>query len=77
MLTPMIYFCYIHREGGGAPHFEVLPEISPRGALDHAAQMLSQHEGAVRAEVWDGDRLVFTLPRAAAKDGPEGQMSAR
>ncbi|MDB5427940.1 MAG: hypothetical protein JWR43_1915 [Phenylobacterium sp.] len=76
MVTPMVYLCYIHREGGGAPHFEVLPETSRRGAMDHAAQMLSQHAGAVRAEVWDGDRLVFTLPRPQAGDPGEGRMSA-
>jgi hypothetical protein len=70
MVTPMVYFCYIHREAGGAPHFEVLAETSPRGARDRAAQMLSQHESAVRAEVWDGDELVFTLPRG-------GQGAAR
>ncbi|WP_299542560.1 hypothetical protein [Phenylobacterium sp.] len=44
--------------------------------MDHAAQMLSQHAGAVRAEVWDGDRLVFTLPRPQAGDPGEGRMSA-
>ncbi len=61
----MVYFCYIHRETGGPPYFEVLPETSPRGARDRAALMLSQHRGAIRAEVWDGERLVFSLPRAA------------
>jgi hypothetical protein len=74
MLGGMVYLCYIHRKTGGAPHFEVLPETSQRGAMDHAAQMLAQHEHAVRAEVWDGDRLVFSLPRAmdlgAAEDRP-------
>jgi hypothetical protein len=66
MLQSMVYFCYIHRKTGGAPHFEVLPETSQSGAMDHAAQMLSQHAGAVLAEVWDDDRLIFTLPHAAA-----------
>ena len=69
MLKPMVYFCYIHRKTGGAPHFEVLPETSQSGALDHAAQMLSQHANAVRAEVWDDERLVFSLPHAPAS-GP-------
>ncbi len=64
MLLWMVYFCYIHRKTGGAPHFEVLPETSQSGAMDHAAQMLSQHAGAVRAEVWDDERLVFSLPHA-------------
>jgi hypothetical protein len=72
----MVYLCYIHRQSGGAPHFEVLPETSHRGAMDHAMQMLSQHAGAVRAEVWDGDRLVFTLPHASAQNPPGDRMSA-
>ncbi|HEX4712920.1 hypothetical protein [Phenylobacterium sp.] len=76
MLTLMVYFCYIHREAGGPPYFEVLAETSPGGAVDRAAQMLSQHAGAVRAEVWDGDELVFILPRAAAQGSPKGWMSA-
>jgi hypothetical protein len=66
MMQSMVYFCYIHRRTGGAPHFEVLPETSQSGAMDHAAQMLSQHAGAVLAEVWDDDRLIFTLPHAPA-----------
>jgi hypothetical protein len=76
MVKPMVYFCYIHRRTGGAPHFEVLPETSQSGARDHAALMLSQHSDAVRAEVWDGERLVFSLPHATAADPAEGVSSA-
>jgi len=76
MLKSMVYLCYIHRASGGAPYFEVLPEISPSGAVARAAQMLSQHAGAVRAEVWDGDRLVFTLPDAASSGPPEARPAA-
>jgi hypothetical protein len=72
----MVYFCYIHRKTGGAPHFEVLPETSHRDAIDHAAQMLSQHDGAVRAEVWDGERLVFTLPSATVAGPTEDRPRA-
>jgi hypothetical protein len=61
----MSYFCYIHRETGGVPHFEVLPETSQGDAIDRAARLMEQRADAVRAEVWDGERLVFTLPRAA------------
>jgi hypothetical protein len=61
----MPYFCYIHRETGGVPHFEVLPETSQSGAVDRAAQLLEQRADGVRAEVWEGERLVFTLPRAS------------
>ena len=76
MLRPMVYLCYIHRKTGGAPHFEVLPETSQSAAMDRAAQMLSQHAGAVRAEVWDGERLVFSLPHAAAPDPAAAGRSA-
>ena len=59
----MAYFCYIHRERGGVPHFEVLPETSADEAIDQAARLLAQRADGVRAEVWDGEQLVFTLPR--------------
>jgi len=59
----MPFFCYIHRKGDRVPHFEVLPELSAGAAQDRAAQLLAQRADGVRAEVWDGDTLVFTLPR--------------
>jgi hypothetical protein len=62
----MTYFCYIHRETGGVPHFEVLPETSRSGAVERAAKLLEQRADGVRAEVWEGERLVFTVPRAEA-----------
>ncbi|WP_372786792.1 hypothetical protein [Phenylobacterium sp.] len=73
MLKLMVYFCYIHRESGGAPYFEVLAETSQSGAMARAQQMLSQHDGAVRAEVWEGERLVFSLPRALAGGAAESR----
>jgi hypothetical protein len=60
----MTYFCYIHRKTGGVPHFEVLPETSPRDAADRAAKLLAQRVDGERAEVWEDERLVFTVPRA-------------
>jgi len=60
----MSYFCYIHRKAGGVPHFEVLPETSQDGAIDEAARLLAQRTDAVRAEVWEDERLIFTLPHA-------------
>jgi hypothetical protein len=59
----MAYFCYIHRETGGVPHFEVLPDGPQRHAFDAAARLLAQRADAVRAEIWEGERLLFTLPR--------------
>jgi hypothetical protein len=76
MLPSMVYFCYIHRKTGGAPHFEVLPETSQTGAMTHAAQMLSQHANAERAEVWDDERLVFSLPHAPPAGSGEAGPSA-
>jgi hypothetical protein len=60
----MPYFCYIHRRGDGVPHFEVLPELTERGAKERAAQLLEQRTDGSRAEVWDGETLIFTLARA-------------
>jgi hypothetical protein len=59
----MSYFCYIHRATGGVPHFEVLPDLSQVGAMDRAANLLAQRADGVRAEIWDGERLIFSLPR--------------
>jgi hypothetical protein len=75
----MSYFCYIHRLTGGVPYFEVLPETSQVGAIDRAAHLLAERADAVRAEVWEGERLVFTLPRAmaspqAASDRPAAPL---
>lgn len=59
----MPYFCYIHRAAGGVPHFEVLPETSPDDAVTRATKLLEQRADGIRAEVWEGERLVFTVPR--------------
>jgi hypothetical protein len=59
----MTYFCYIHRKAGGVPHFEVLPDMSQGGAIDMATQLLAQRADAVRAEIWEGERLLFSVPR--------------
>lgn len=64
----MPYFCYIHRMSGGVPHFEVLPDTSQGDAIGRAADLLAQRADAVRAEVWEDERLIFTLPRAATND---------
>lgn len=70
----MVYFCYIHRDSDKVPYFEVLPETSAVDAIGRAERMLSQHAGAVRADVWDGDSLLFSLPRASA--GSAGRRAA-
>ncbi|MFI4964737.1 MAG: hypothetical protein ACHP9T_05145 [Caulobacterales bacterium] len=72
----MSYFCYIHRLTGGVPHFEVLPETSRGRAIDLAAHLLAEHADAVRAELWDGERLIFTLPRAAPPIPPPASQKS-
>jgi hypothetical protein len=59
----MPYFCYIHREAGGVPHLEVLPETSQGPAIDRATQLMAQRADAVRAEIWEDERLILSLPR--------------
>ncbi len=62
----MPYFCYIHREAGGVPHLEVLPETSQGLAIDRATQLMAQRADAVRAEIWEDERLIMSLPRDPA-----------
>jgi hypothetical protein len=62
----MAYFCYIHRQAGGVPHLEVLPETSQGPAIDTAARLMAQRADAIRAEIWEDERLIFSLPREAA-----------
>jgi len=66
----MSYFCYIHRSTGGVPHFEVLPETTQGDARDRAARLLEQRADGIRAEVWEGEQLIFTVPRDPASKGP-------
>lgn len=68
----MAYFCYIHRTGRAVPHFEVLPELTELDARDRAAQLMAQRPDAERAEVWDGDTLVITVPGLALADQASG-----
>jgi hypothetical protein len=60
------FFCYIHRNTGGVPHFEVLPEVSEQNAILRAWQLLADRMDGERAEIWLGDTLVATVARAAA-----------
>jgi len=69
----MPYFCYIHRSAGGVPHFEVLPETSQGDARERAALLLAQRADGVRAEVWEGEQLIFTVPREAAVASTAGR----
>lgn len=62
----MTYFCYIHRLAGGVPHLEVLPATSRGPAIDTAARLMAQRSDAVRAEIWEDERLIFSLPRESA-----------
>lgn len=59
----MPYFCFIHRQAEASPYFEVLPEMSRTSAIQRAAAMLAERPDGARAELWEGEELVFTLPR--------------
>lgn len=61
----MPFFCYIHRTGGGVPHFEVLAELSADAAAARAARLLAERRDGLKAELWQGDTLVLILPREA------------
>lgn len=68
----MPYLCYVHRRSGAAPYFEVLPEMPRREAIERAGVLLSERPDGERAELWEDERLVFTLPRASATAGAAG-----
>ena len=57
----MPFLCYIHRTGQAVPYFEVLAEQTEGGAKAHAARLLAERADALRAEIWDGERLLCTL----------------
>ena len=70
----MPYLCYIHRASSEIPHLEVLPDTTQVEAIDLAVNLMAQRADAVRAEVWDGERLVFALPRlATTAEGRSGR----
>lgn len=62
----MPYLCYVHRRSGAAPYFEVLPEMPRLKAIERAGKLLRERPDGERAELWEDERLVFTLPRAPA-----------
>ena len=64
----MTYFCYIHRQAGGVPHFEVLPETSQGGAIDMATQLLAQRGDAVVLADRAGDDPRLPYPLATRED---------
>ncbi|MDB5474989.1 MAG: hypothetical protein JWP49_500 [Phenylobacterium sp.] len=66
----MPYFCFVHRRSQAAPYFEVLPDMSRLSAIERAGALLAERPDGERAELWDGERLVFTLPRAATIAAP-------
>lgn len=63
----MPYLCYIQRRSGSAPYFEVLPDMTRLQAIDRAGALLRERPDGERAELWEDEQLVFTLPRASAE----------
>jgi hypothetical protein len=62
----MPYLCFIHRRSQAAPYFEVLPDMSRLSAIERAGALLADRPDGERAELWEDERLVLTLPRADA-----------
>lgn len=71
----MTYFVYVHRQAGGVPHFEVLPEMPETSAVARAGALLAQRADGERAEVWLEDVLVQTVVRPAFL-GADAEASA-
>ncbi|WP_411288661.1 hypothetical protein [Phenylobacterium sp.] len=71
----MPFFCYVHRTGGGVPHFEVLPDMPRAAAIQRAADLLAQRPDGERAELWEGEELVFTLAQGQDADLQVAQAS--
>jgi hypothetical protein len=59
----MSILCYVHRQAGGVPHFEVLADMSRDEAVRRAAALLADRPDSERAELWDDDELIFTVGR--------------
>ena len=62
----MPLFCFVHRRGAATPYFEVLPDLPRESARRRAEQLLAERPDGVRAELWDGERLLLTLNPVAA-----------
>ena len=63
----MPYLCYIHRRTGASPYFEVLPDMPRVNAIERAGALLAERPDGDRAELWQDEELVFTLPRATSE----------
>lgn len=62
----MPLFCFVHRRDDGVAYFEVLPDIDVISARAWAERLLNDRPDGVRAEIWDGDRLIHTVDHANA-----------
>lgn len=59
----MPLFCYVHRLGEAVSYFEVFPDLTGEAALMRAAELLDERPDGLKAELWDGDRLVHVVER--------------
>jgi hypothetical protein len=62
----MSILCYVHRQAGGVPHFEVFADMSRDEAIRRASALLADRPDGERAELWDDDELIFTVGRHEA-----------
>ena len=69
----MALICYLYDREGGVPYMEVLPERSLAEARVLALDLLHQRPHYLRAELWDGERMVSKFsqdrPGRPAADG--------
>jgi hypothetical protein len=73
----MSILCYVHRQAGGVPHFEVLADMSRDEAIRRAAALLADRPDSERAELWDDDELFFTVGRHGAAGRPAAGTASR
>jgi hypothetical protein len=60
-----IYTFYPCRTDGSSPTFEAFDLFGDDEALARAGLLLAEHPTCAFVTVWQGDREVLTLPRAA------------
>jgi hypothetical protein len=73
----MSILCYVHRQTGGVPHFEVFADMSREEAVRRAAALLADRPDGERAELWDDDQLIFTVGRQEGAGRTGSQTATR
>lgn len=64
-----LYMIYPTKRDGVSPAFEAIFCSSDARATQRASAVLSEHDSATKVSVWQGDRLVSSRGRRAARRG--------